>query len=66
VLRVFGWTYVIYHSALAAVFLVSAIQNIVPGYWRELQFEQQMLFVVLVYPALLLHSLFAEACTTDA
>jgi len=50
-MRVFGWTYVVYHSALAAFFLVSAIRDVVPGYWREVQFQMEMLFVVLVYPA---------------
>ena len=52
VLRVFGWTYVVYHSAFAAFFLVSAFQDVVLGYWREPDFLLEMLFVVLVYPAI--------------
>jgi len=40
------------HSALAAFLLVSAIQDVVPGYWREPRFQLEMLFVVLVYPAI--------------
>jgi hypothetical protein len=52
VLRVFGWTYVVYHSALAVFFLVSAIHDVVPGSWREPGFQLEMLFAVLVYPAI--------------
>jgi len=51
VLQILGWTYVVYHSLLAIFFVVSAIQDVVPGTWREADFQLEMLFVVLVYPA---------------
>lgn len=51
-LRVFGWTYVVYHSLLGGYFVVSAIRDVVPGAWGEHDFLLEMLFVVLVYPAI--------------
>jgi hypothetical protein len=52
ILRVLGWAYVVYHSLLAAFFVVSAIQDVVPGTWSQSDFQLEMLFVVFVYPAI--------------
>ncbi len=42
-----------YHSLVAAVLVVSGIQDVVPGYWRRADVQREMLFVVIAYPAII-------------
>ena len=53
VLRRLGWAYVAYHCLLAALFVMSAINDVVPYAWRRPKFQLELLFVVLVYPAII-------------
>lgn len=49
----FGWVYVGYHTLAAVFFVVSAVHDVVPGYWRTAEFQREMLFVVFFYPILI-------------
>ncbi len=48
-----GWVYVAYHTLIATVLVVSAIHDINPGSWQRAEFQLEMLFVVLMFPALI-------------
>ena len=48
-----GWAYVAYHALIAAVLVASAIHDVIPGNWLRTEFQLEMLFVVLMYPALI-------------
>lgn len=48
-----GWAYVAYHALIATALVASAIQDVTPGYWQRTEFQLEMLFVVLMYPALI-------------
>jgi hypothetical protein len=53
ILERFGWVFVAYHTLIGAVLLASAFQGFDPGYWHRTEFQLELLFVVLIYPALI-------------
>ena len=51
--RRLGWAYVAYHVLTAAMLVALSFQHLNPGYWRRTEFQLELLFVVLIYPALI-------------